>query len=56
LIRSHLAQKRRSFRSDTAAQTLLSLAGSWEDSRPADQIIGEIKSARRSSIKFSEGL
>ena len=56
LIRSHLSQKRRSFRTDTAAQTLLSLAGSWEDSRPADQIIGEIKNARRSSIKFSEGL
>ena len=56
LIRSHLAEKRRSLRPDTAGQTLLSLAGSWEDPRPAEQIIGEIKRARRASIKFKEGL
>jgi len=56
LIRSHLAEKHRSLQSHTAAQTLLLLAGSWEDSRPAEKIIREIKSGRRSSIKFSEDL
>jgi hypothetical protein len=55
LIRNHLAQKRRRLESETAAQTLLELKGSWEDSRSAEQIVEDIKSARRSSRKFSEG-
>jgi hypothetical protein len=55
LIRNHLARKRRNRESLTAAQTLLSLAGSWDDSRSADQIIQEIKGARRSSRKLSDG-
>ena len=56
LIRSHLAQTRRARKADTAAQTLLSLAGSWEDPRPAEQIIEEIKKMRRSSSKLRDGL
>lgn len=56
LIRNHLARKRRTYESETAAQTMLALTGSWEDSRTAEQIVSEIKSARRSSRKFSKGL
>ena len=55
LIRNHLAQKRRKSEYPTAAQTLLSLSGSWDDARSAEQIILEIKSARRSSRKLSDG-
>jgi hypothetical protein len=55
LIRNHLAQKYRHNEGITGAQTLLALSGSWEDSRPAEQIIMQIKSARRSSRKLSEG-
>ena len=55
LIRSSLAQRHRTRQGQTAAQVLLSLAGSWEDSRPAESILGEIKGARRSSRKLSEG-
>ncbi len=56
LIRNHMAQKRRTYESETAAQSLLALAGSWEDTRTAEQIVQDIKSARRSSRKFKEGI
>ena len=56
LIRNHLAQKRRTYESETAAQSLLALAGSWEDTRTAEQIVQDIKSARRSSRKLAKGL
>lgn len=56
LIRNRLARKLRTDESETAAQTMLALAGSWEDPRTAEQIASDIKSARRSSRKLSEGL
>ena len=56
LIKNHLAQKRRGGKGDTAGQTLLELAGAWEDPRSAEQIVSDIKSSRRSSRKLSEGL
>lgn len=56
LIRNHLARKRRPHESETAAQTLIALAGSWEDSRTDEQIIREIKRAHRSSRKLIKGL
>ena len=56
LVRNHLARKRRTNESETAAQTMLTLSGSWEDPRTAEQIIRDVKCARRSSRKFSKGL
>ncbi len=56
LIRNSLAQGRRGKQGETAAQTLLSLAGSWEDDRPAEEIIQDVKSMRRSSTRLSQGL
>ena len=56
LIRNHLARKHTRHQTETAAQALMALAGSWEDSRTEEQIIQDIKSARRSSRKFKEGL
>ena len=56
LIRRSLAQRRRDKRLQTGAEALLSLAGSWEDSRPADAIVEEIKKGRRSSKKLFKGL
>jgi hypothetical protein len=55
-LRNSLAQRRRRSQGETAAQTLLSLAGSWEDSRPEDELVREIKQARRSSSRLSRGL
>ena len=56
LIRNHLSQSRGANKSVTDAQALLSLAGSWEDERPAEEIVADIKCSRRSSRKFREGL
>ena len=56
LIRTSLARKRRPQQRDSAVQTLLSLAGSWEDHRTADEIICDIKEKRRSSNKLAEGM
>jgi plasmid stability protein len=52
LIRNHLTKERRMKSTDTPAQALLSLAGSWEDSRTAAQIVSELKNARRASHKL----
>ena len=55
LVRNHLAQNRRSPEAGTAAQTLLALAGSWEDSRPAEEIVRDLRSGRRSSRRLEAG-
>jgi hypothetical protein len=56
LIRDRLARARRPRGAGGAAQVLLSLAGSWDDPRPAEEIVADLKSARRSSRKLAEGL
>lgn len=40
----------------TAAQTLLELSGSWDDDRPAEAIISEIKKGRKNRKRRSEGI
>jgi plasmid stability protein len=49
LIRNHLSKGRRSRNSVTPAQTLRSLAGTWEDSRSASKIVADLRSRRRFS-------
>jgi hypothetical protein len=39
----------------TPAQVLLTLSGSWQDDKGADQIISEIRQARKKSVKLEEG-
>ena len=46
IIKNSLAQKRSR---SGAAQTLLQLAGSWEDTRSAAGIIADIRKSRRNS-------
>ncbi len=41
---------------NTSAESLLELSGSWDDERSAEDIISEIRGARRSSTRLSEGL
>jgi len=50
LSRKHLLQGTR-----TPAQVLMELSGSWEDDRPAEQIVKELKAGRRSSRKLRKG-
>ncbi len=54
LIKERLAGKGRS-RTKTSAEVLLELSGSWEDDRNAEEIISEIKAARRNSGRPASG-
>lgn len=55
LIKSYLANKRQFQKAKTPAQILLELSGSWEDNRNADEIIRQIRSARKNSNKLQDG-
>lgn len=41
--------------SKSPAEVLIDLHGSWQDEREADQIIEEVKGARRNSNSLAEG-
>ena len=55
LVKRHMANPKHFEKTQTPAQALLALAGSWEDSREADEILAEIKSARKNSSRFEDG-
>jgi len=55
LIREHLSKKRHLDSTKTPAQVLLELSGSWEDSRKPEDIVKEIKRARKNSKKLKQG-
>ncbi|MFO7665273.1 MAG: hypothetical protein R6V76_01480 [Desulfobacterales bacterium] len=56
LLKEYLA-RRKFFQTTqkTPAQVLLELSGSWQDDKGGDQIIKEIRQARKKSIKLEEG-
>ncbi len=55
LIKTHLAKKKHIMKTKSPAQALLELSGSWLDDKSSEEIINEIKSARKSSKKLSKG-
>jgi hypothetical protein len=55
LIKEYLARKRYLGVRKTPAQVLLDLSGSWEDDREAQQIIDDIRQARKDSKKLKQG-
>ena len=55
LVKTSLACKQHLLASKTPAQVLLDMAGSWEDSRKASDIIASIKKGRKNSKKFRDG-
>jgi len=55
LARRYIANKKQFQKTETPAQVLLELSGSWEDSRSADEIVSNIKNARKNSSRFKEG-
>ena len=56
LVRDYLAKRVSLSGMKTPAGVLLGLSGSWEDERPAEQIVSEIKSGRKNSHKLSRGM
>jgi hypothetical protein len=56
LVKECLARKKHLSRCNTPAQTLLDLSGSWEDERNAEEIISDIKKARKNSKRLSRGM
>ena len=55
LLKLYLARRHQLQETKTPAQVLLELSGSWEDDRPAEQILKDLKSARKSSRKLRRG-
>jgi len=56
VLKQYLARKKYLDTQKSPAQVLLEISGSWEDERKAQQIIDEIKRARRDSKKLQKGL
>jgi hypothetical protein len=55
IIKEYLIKYRRIHEIKTPAEVLLDLAGSWIDTREADQIVDDIRKKRRNSRKLSKG-
>ncbi len=55
LIKEHLSKRKHLDSTKTPAQILLELSGSWEDNRKPEDIVKEIKRARKNSKKLKEG-
>ncbi len=55
LVKEYLAKRKHLTATKSPAQVLLDLSGSWEDDKNAEQIVKEIKSARKSSRKLEKG-
>jgi hypothetical protein len=55
LLKEYLARKTSINTIRTPAQALLELSGSWEDDKSAEQIVVEIRKARKNSEKLAEG-
>ena len=56
LVKDYLAKRKRLTAAKSPAQVLLELSSSWEDDKSAEEIVKEIKSARKSSRKLEKGL
>jgi len=56
LVKNYLAKKHRIQETKTPAQVLLDLSGSWQDDRSPEQIVRELKKARKRSKKLAKGL
>lgn len=55
ILREYLAKRPALSRAQTSAEVLLSLAGSWDDDRGAEEIVSSLRKARRSSKQLRTG-
>jgi plasmid stability protein len=56
LLKMYVTKAQHIRRGKTPAQMLLDLAGSWEDPRSAEEIVRDLRQARRSSHRVKGGL
>jgi hypothetical protein len=56
LAKEYLTKRKTSSAARTSTQVLLDLSGSWDDARAPEEIIREIKHARRNSKKLRKGI
>lgn len=56
LLKTYIANKKQFENTKSPAQKMLSLAGSWDDARTAEELVDQIKTARKNSTKLTEGL
>lgn len=56
LLKAFLSRRTSFEKAKSSAQVLLDLSGSWEDDRTASEIAHDLRSARKSSKRFKEGL
>ena len=56
LIRHYLSKQHQIERSKSPVQVLIDLSGSWDDERPAEKIIMDLKKNRKNSKKLEMGL
>ncbi len=55
ILKEYLSREKQIGRTKQAAEILLELSGSWQDSRTAEDIIRDIRGNRRNSRKGSKG-
>lgn len=55
LVRAYLSNRKTWDNARAPGETLLELAGSWEDDREAETIVADLKAARRNSSRTVEG-
>ncbi len=55
LIKEYIAKEKSIKKTNTPAQVLLELTGSWADTKKAEEIVAELKRNRKNSNKLSEG-
>ena len=56
LIKHHLSKQHQIERLKSPVQVLIDLSGSWDDERPAEKIIMDLKKNRKNSKKLEMGL
>ena len=56
LIKNYLSKQHQIEKMKSPAQALIDLSGSWDDTRPAEEIIIDIKKQRKNSKKLEMGL
>lgn len=54
MTKEYLLKKQQVQAAKMPAQALLELSGAWEDSRAAEEIIGDLKESRKNSVSARE--